>query len=228
MFWNIIILEHSVVINFANLSKQPNFTANSADSFNKLGVNQPCDLALKYSNHVSHYSIRFRVWSRGKDPSTHEESTTDDGTNLLIWLEKNLRWMFPKISCLWAKHRVRFVMYCCQNSRPCTWCRGYPRGQTDSDIPYEGEIQRHPYQVKCWMRYVEHKQNTRAPTAAVNMVYERALKELPGRWVELDVFSISFTKMYMLCHLVHVATSFGTTTWNIADIMYEQGKCWQP
>ena len=63
------------------------------------------------------------------------------------------------------------------------------RVQADSDLPYEEEILRHPYQVKCWMRYVEHKQNTRAPTAAVNMVYERALKELPGRWAELDVLT---------------------------------------
>ena len=25
--------------------------------FNKFGVNQPCDLALKYSNHVSHFTL---------------------------------------------------------------------------------------------------------------------------------------------------------------------------
>ena len=84
------------------------------------------------------------------------------------------------------------------------------RVQADSDLPYEEEILRHPYQVKCWMRYVEHKQNTRAPTAAVNMVYERALKELPGRWVELDVLSLM--SFLHVCHFVHVPTSFGTTT----------------
>ena len=47
------------------------------------------------------------------------------------------------------------------------------------DIPYEDEILRHPYTLKCWLRYIEHKKN--APEDIINMVYERALKELPGR-----------------------------------------------
>ena len=51
--------------------------------------------------------------------------------------------------------------------------------QEESDLPYEEEILRHPYQVKCWMRYIEHKSN--APKAVINLIYERALKELPGR-----------------------------------------------
>lgn len=55
--------------------------------------------------------------------------------------------------------------------------------QEESDVPYEEEILRHPFQVKCWMRYVDHKKATGAKgsTAAVNMIYERALKQLPGR-----------------------------------------------
>ena len=57
----------------------------------------------------------------------------------------------------------------------------FAHAQEDSDVPYEEEILRHPYQVKCWLRYVEHKLNTRSPNAAVCLVYERAVKELPGR-----------------------------------------------
>jgi pre-mRNA-splicing factor SYF1 len=35
--------------------------------------------------------------------------------------------------------------------------------------------------VKCWQRYIEHKVNC-APQV-INTIYERALKELPGRFV---------------------------------------------
>jgi pre-mRNA-splicing factor SYF1 len=52
--------------------------------------------------------------------------------------------------------------------------------QEESDLPYEEEILRHPYQVKCWMRYIEHKSS--ATKAVINLIYERALKELPGRY----------------------------------------------
>lgn len=51
--------------------------------------------------------------------------------------------------------------------------------QEDDDLPYEEEIIRNPYSVKCWMRYIEFKQN--GTKATLNMIYERALKELPGR-----------------------------------------------
>uniref|UniRef100_A0A3B3ZZI7 Pre-mRNA-splicing factor Syf1-like N-terminal HAT-repeats domain-containing protein n=1 Tax=Periophthalmus magnuspinnatus TaxID=409849 RepID=A0A3B3ZZI7_9GOBI len=50
----------------------------------------------------------------------------------------------------------------------------------DDDLPYEEEIIRNPYSVKCWMRYIEFKQNGSKTT--LNMIYERALKELPGRY----------------------------------------------
>lgn len=51
--------------------------------------------------------------------------------------------------------------------------------QSDDDLPYEEEILRNPFSVKHWLRYIEHKKN--APRNAVNIIYERALKELPGR-----------------------------------------------
>lgn len=55
------------------------------------------------------------------------------------------------------------------------------RFQEDVDLPYEEEILRHPYSVKCWMRYIEHKISHGGKGHAVNILYERALKELPGR-----------------------------------------------
>ncbi|XP_013420306.1 pre-mRNA-splicing factor SYF1 [Lingula anatina] len=50
----------------------------------------------------------------------------------------------------------------------------------EEDLPYEEEILRNPYAVKCWLRYIDHKKA--APKNAVNMIYERALKELPGSY----------------------------------------------
>ena len=75
----------------------------------------------------------------------------------------------------------------------------YTRVQEDTDVPYEEEILRHPYQVKCWLRYVEHKQNTRSPPAAVFLVYERAVKELPGRWVEHQSNNHAYFIMCICC-----------------------------
>ena len=54
--------------------------------------------------------------------------------------------------------------------------------QEDNDLPYEEEILRNPYSVKSWLRYIEFKKD--APRNTVNLVYERALKELPGRYSE--------------------------------------------
>lgn len=61
--------------------------------------------------------------------------------------------------------------------------------QEESDIPFEEEILRNPYSVKFWMRYIEHKANS--PKQVINLIYERALKELPGRSV-LKIITVSF------------------------------------
>ncbi|XP_072014500.1 LOW QUALITY PROTEIN: pre-mRNA-splicing factor SYF1-like [Amphiura filiformis] len=50
----------------------------------------------------------------------------------------------------------------------------------EDDLPYEEEILRNPYSVKCWIRYIEHKSDGLA--AGRNLIYERALKELPGSY----------------------------------------------
>ncbi|VVD00889.1 unnamed protein product [Leptidea sinapis] len=49
---------------------------------------------------------------------------------------------------------------------------------SEEDLPYEEEILRNPFSVKHWLRYIEHKKG--APKNEINLIYERALKELPG------------------------------------------------
>lgn len=51
--------------------------------------------------------------------------------------------------------------------------------QEEEDLPYEEDILRNPYAVKSWLRYIDHKKA--APKNILNLVYERALRELPGR-----------------------------------------------
>lgn len=55
-----------------------------------------------------------------------------------------------------------------------TWHR-----QDEEDLPYEEEIMRNQFSVKCWLRYIEFKQG--APKPRLNQLYERALKLLPCR-----------------------------------------------
>lgn len=48
---------------------------------------------------------------------------------------------------------------------------------SEEDVQYEEEILRNAYSVKHWLRYIDHKST--APPQDVNIIYERALKELP-------------------------------------------------
>nr|XP_033323240.1 pre-mRNA-splicing factor syf1 homolog [Megalopta genalis] len=50
----------------------------------------------------------------------------------------------------------------------------------EEDLPYEEEILRNPYSVKHWQRYIDHLKTTKSSN--LNIVYERALKELPGSY----------------------------------------------
>ncbi|KAJ8300429.1 hypothetical protein KUTeg_021948 [Tegillarca granosa] len=50
----------------------------------------------------------------------------------------------------------------------------------EDDLPYEEDILRNPFSVKCWLRYLEHKKEASKNT--INLIYERALKELPGSY----------------------------------------------
>ena len=50
----------------------------------------------------------------------------------------------------------------------------------EEDLAYEEEILRNPHSIKPWIRYIEHKAD--APKNMLNLVFERALKELPGSY----------------------------------------------
>lgn len=52
--------------------------------------------------------------------------------------------------------------------------------QHEDDIAYEEEILRNAYSIKHWLRYIEHKRSSAG--FGVNIIYERALKELPGSY----------------------------------------------
>ena len=50
----------------------------------------------------------------------------------------------------------------------------------EEDLAYEEEILRNPNAIKPWIRYIEHKADS--PKNILNLVFERALKELPGSY----------------------------------------------
>ena len=51
---------------------------------------------------------------------------------------------------------------------------------TDEDLLYEEELLRNPYSLKLWWRYLEARKE--APTKRRYLLYERALKSLPGSY----------------------------------------------
>ena len=50
----------------------------------------------------------------------------------------------------------------------------------DEDLPFEEEILRNPFSLKSWLRYIEAR--AESPPKVINMIYERALKQLPGSY----------------------------------------------
>ncbi|VDO92828.1 unnamed protein product [Soboliphyme baturini] len=54
--------------------------------------------------------------------------------------------------------------------------------QEDDDLPYEEDILRNPFSIKCWLRYIEHKRQTCQNVRSIYQLYERALHELPGSY----------------------------------------------
>ena len=50
----------------------------------------------------------------------------------------------------------------------------------DEDIPFEEELLRNPHSLKAWIRYIEAR--SEAPKKTLNLLYERALRELPGSY----------------------------------------------
>lgn len=52
----------------------------------------------------------------------------------------------------------------------------------DEDMQYEEDCIRNPYSLKSWSRYIEHKTKFCSNWVAIYLVYERALKQLPGSY----------------------------------------------
>ncbi|KAJ1979520.1 pre-mRNA-splicing factor syf1 [Dimargaris xerosporica] len=50
----------------------------------------------------------------------------------------------------------------------------------DDDLPFERDIERNPYLLKCWLRYLDHKAEASLLMRA--FIYERAVKQLPGSY----------------------------------------------
>ena len=61
--------------------------------------------------------------------------------------------------------------------------RIYKLIQEEDDLPYEEELLRNPYTLKCWLRYLDHKK--RSKPEILYFIYERSLKELPGRYTDI-------------------------------------------
>ncbi|PVU96072.1 hypothetical protein BB561_001415 [Smittium simulii] len=49
----------------------------------------------------------------------------------------------------------------------------------DSDLPFEQDVQSDPYNLRNWLQYIEHK-TTKNQNTAVILLFERAVKALPG------------------------------------------------
>ncbi len=49
-----------------------------------------------------------------------------------------------------------------------------------SDLPFEEELLRNPHSLKSWLRYIESREES--GPKVLNLLYERALKELPGSY----------------------------------------------
>lgn len=71
--------------------------------------------------------------------------------------------------------------------------------QSEDDLPFEEDILRNSYSVRHWLRYIDHKKESNAANRvdAVNMLYERAVKELPGSykiWIRYLRFRVKQTQ----------------------------------
>ena len=78
--------------------------------------------------------------------------------------------------------------------------------KSEEDLAFEEEILRNPYSVKHWLRYCEFKKD--APPAVINLIYERALKEMPGRYIPILCLNDS---RISISYFV-LATNCGTAT----------------
>ncbi|RNA33394.1 Pre-mRNA-splicing factor SYF1 [Brachionus plicatilis] len=52
----------------------------------------------------------------------------------------------------------------------------------EEDVAYEEDVIRNPYSLKSWFRYINHKTKFCSNWVSVYLVYERAIKQMPGSY----------------------------------------------
>ncbi|KAJ1676051.1 pre-mRNA-splicing factor syf1 [Spiromyces aspiralis] len=55
-------------------------------------------------------------------------------------------------------------------------------GINDADLPFEKDVLHDKYNLKNWLRYLDHKHASNASADSLIMVYERAVRALPGSY----------------------------------------------
>lgn len=85
---------------------------------------------------------------------------------------------------------------------------------SEADFVHEEEILRNPHSVKCWLRYIEHKQD--GLPEHLNMVYERALKQLPGSY---KLWYKYLRERRRQCKEIFYISNFLKILWSLASSM---------
>ena len=100
----------------------------------------------------------------------------------------------------------------------------------DEDLPFEEELLRNPHSLKAWQRYIEAKHQSKSSSGTrINMVYERALKELPGSYkLWYNYLKLRRTQVnHILKHsgiFLYVHISFGSIHCRTSSLQI-RGRC---
>lgn len=52
----------------------------------------------------------------------------------------------------------------------------------EDDLPYEEDVLRNAYSLTSWLRYIEVKLKNSSDWSSIYLLYERALKQIPGSY----------------------------------------------
>ena len=61
----------------------------------------------------------------------------------------------------------------------------------EEDLAYEEDCIRNPHSLKTWSRFIEHKIKGCTNWVSVYLIYERSLKQLPGRYSNLTYVDLN-------------------------------------
>lgn len=75
----------------------------------------------------------------------------------------------------------------------------------EEDLAYEEDCIRNPHSLKTWSRFIEHKIKGCTNWVSVYLIYERSLKQLPGRYFEKNVFLMNVL-CYKTVYMYHKIT----------------------